>query len=240
MRLCGGFLAMKVLDVVVARRHAPPILLSQGKLPEDWSGRIRYAALLAQQTRYEDFDISVVSKSRTPPPARQQVLHHVLSFIVIPAVYYFVHTAEASLLLVIVSIYAVFEAGHTIIRPGSRTPLFNYPFIQPTLGAFWSKGWHAIILSPLLSLASQPAAATLAAFTFSGVWHAYAVMPMGGYALAWRVAAVFVMQGAGCLLEYAVWGRERTIPRRLFIWVWSLAWAGWALRAWKDRAAWGL
>jgi hypothetical protein len=247
VRLCYSFLAMKLLDIAVARRHAPPVLQSQGKLPIDWPARIRYALALTQETRYEDFDISVASRSRPLPPPAERTLHHVLCFVVVPALYFFVHTAEVNVLFVLVCIYAVFESGHSILRPGSRTPLFNYPFLQPTLGAFWSKGWHTIILSPLQSIAIEPASAlggrtagVLAAFAFSGLWHGYAVVPMGGLAYAWKIVAVFVMQGVGCLLEHAIWGRERTALRRIVIWAWSLGWGGWALRAWEDRAAWGL
>jgi hypothetical protein len=238
LRLPYGYLAMKVLDLVVARSNDPPILKDQGKLPTTFRDQLRYAFLLTQQTRYESFNISTTKPVKNPP----SIVQHLVIYATILLFNIFLPIPEVKVSFVLISIYTLFELGHSILRPNSISPLFNRPFLSPTLGHFWSRGWHSIILSPLNSLAFDPAsklggrpASVFAAFTLSGIWHGWAVIPVGGYALAWKVCMVFVMQAAWIMTEYAIWGREKPFVRRVAAWGWSIAWAGWALRSWEGR-----
>lgn len=174
--------------------------------------------------------------------------YHVGTYTVVALLNYLLpHLVEVKILAVLLTIVTVFELGHAVLRPSSRTPLFDAPFLAPTLTSFWRRRWHAILLSPLNSLAFEPfsraggrAAGVLAAFALSGAWHAWGVLPIGGTALAWKVWLVFAMSGVGCLLEWAIWAKNKTITRRAFAWAWSLGWAGWALRGWDERGKYGL
>jgi hypothetical protein len=243
LRLAAGFLAMKALDLGAVRAYRPPILRAQGRLPRTFAERLRYALHLVRETRYESFDISVAPAPH--PPASWK--YHLAQYGGTAALYVLFPVAEARVLALILFIYTLFEAGHTILRPDSRTPLFDRPFAAPGLAAFWRKGWHAILLSPLTSLAFEPfgraggrAAGVAAAFALSGAWHAWAVVPLGGPKLAVRVFAVFVSQAGWMSVERAVWGKRNTLVKRFAAWSWCLAWAGWALRGFDDRAAYWL
>lgn len=250
VRICAGYLAMKILDLCVARAYRPPKLLSMdGRMPTTPAERLHYTWRLGKETRYESFDISVVRSSSAPPPAQQSLnlTYHLATFSLVALLNHFLPVPEVKILVVLLSITTVFSLGHLVLRPSSRVPLFDTPFLAPTLGSFWRWRWHAIILSPLTSLAFDPCsrvsgriAGVLAAFGLSGLWHAWAVVPMGGYKVAGRVLIVFVMQGVGVLLEAAVWEKRKTMLRRVGVWVWSLGWAGWALRGWNLRGEYGL
>jgi hypothetical protein len=238
IRLPAGYLAMKVLDLAIMRRHDPPVLKDQGKLPTTFLGQLRYAILLTQQTRYESFNIATVQPRKSTTPWT----YHLYQYATVILLNIFLPIAEVRVLAVLLAIYTSFEIGHTILRPGSGTPLFNAPFYCPTLGSFWSKGWHSIILSPLMTLAYKPAerfggrsAGVLAAFALSGIWHGYAAVAVGGYIVAWRIVVVFIMQACGIMAEQVLWGRQRTLLRRICIWAWSLGWSGWALRSFEQR-----
>jgi hypothetical protein len=246
IRLCFGYCAMKTLDLGVARAYSPPILLAQGKLPVTFAGRLRYAWHLTRETRYESFSISVAPP---PQPASAKPSRPLLAaqYVVVGVLNLALPLPEVRVLGVLLTIYTVFELGHSIIRPDSRAPLFNNPVRAPGLAAFWRKHWHAIILSPLSSLAFEPfgklagrGAGVLAAFTISGAWHAWAVLPVGGAKLAVRVFAVFIAQAGWMSVEWAVWGKKETWLKRASAWAWCLAWSGWALRGWDSRAEYGL
>jgi hypothetical protein len=243
LRLCYGYLAMKALDLGAVRAHRPPVLRAQGRLPRTFAERLRYALHLVRETRYESFDISVAPPPRAPPSWR----YHAAQYAGVALLNAIAPLAEARALGVVLAIYTVFELGHRALRPDSRTTLFDRPLAAPGLGAFWRKGWHAILLSPLSSLAFRPfgtvggrGAGALAAFALSGAWHAWAVVPVGGTKLAGRVFAVFVAQAGWMSVEWALWGKQNTLVKRFAAWAWCLAWAGWALRGFDDRAAYWL
>jgi hypothetical protein len=240
MRLSCGYHAMKVLDLSFARATHPPVLRSLGRGPSTPSERTLYAYRLFKEMRYESFDIATVKPRKNRPNAT----YYATIYTLIPALHaLFPRQAELGILFVLLSIYTIFEGGHAILRPSSQAPLFEEPFLAPTLASFWSRRWHALILSPLSSLCFEPfskiggrPAGVLAAFILSGVWHAWAVMPLGKWKLAWRVVVVLVMQALGTMLEWGVWGKRKTWLRRVCACAWMLGWAGWVLRSYDDRA----
>jgi hypothetical protein len=261
LRICAGYLAMKTMDIAVARHRDPPRLLARkgedvvgvSDWPRDFFGRLRYACLLFQQTRYEDFTTSII-RPRPLVTRESNLLYYIATLTFFPLLAYVAPHPETKVFLVLLSIDTVFTLGHAILRPTSRTLLFDRPFLAPTLTDFWTRRWHDIIRSPLTSLAYAPAenffkplvprgvargAGLLAAFALSGAWHAWSVVPLGGNKLAFRVGMVFVGQGLGCILENVIWGRRETYLRRATAWAWGLGWAGWALRGWDNRADYG-
>jgi hypothetical protein len=254
VRICSGYLAMKTLDLCVARADNPPRLLDPPlELPQGLAGRMRYAWLLMQQTRYESFSISVI-RPRAAVSLKRFTSYYALLGIA-AGLQQGIPCPETTVLLVLASIETVFEIGHLIIRATSSSRLFDRPFLAPTLTDFWTRRWHAIIRSPLTSLAYKPtqrliqpyvssktakAAGLLAGFTLSGAWHAWAVVPLGGWRLAFRVGMVFVAQAIGSLAEISIWGRKETALRRGSAWIWGLTWASWAVRAWDGRTKYGL
>jgi hypothetical protein len=244
LRVGAGFNAMKVTDLCIGRVHNPPILLSQGGLPKSISGRLYHAYRLLKETRYESFNISTVR----PRQNTWNLPYHIGVYTIIPLLNYLLpHIAEVKILVVLLTTHTTFEAAHKIIRPSSRTPLFCEPLSAPDLTSFWRHHWHAMILSPVNTLAFDPLSrvagrslGVVGAFALSGAWHGWAVIPWDGYTLALKVGMMFVMQGVGCLLEWGIWGRRKTLAKRACAWVWALGWAGWALRGWKDRQQYGL
>jgi hypothetical protein len=65
----------------------------------------------------------------------------------------FLPIPEVKVSFVFLSIYALFELGHSIFRPDSIFLLFNRPFLSTTLGHLWSQGSYSLILSLLNLLA---------------------------------------------------------------------------------------
>jgi hypothetical protein len=85
------------------------------------------------------------------------VVHHTVIYTTLLLFNTFLLTSDVKVSFVLGSIDTLSELDHFMLWPTSISPLFNRPFLPPTLGHFWNRGWHFIILSLVSSLVFDPA-----------------------------------------------------------------------------------
>jgi hypothetical protein len=106
---------------------------------------------------------------------------------------------------------------HYLLLPISS--LLNRPFLLATLGHFLCRFWHCIILSTRLrwnpppSLPAGPLTSSTA-FTLSRIWHGWVDTLVGGYALAWELCLVFMMQAVWIMTGEAAREEGGGVQRR--------------------------
>lgn len=232
LRIPCFFYACKCWDLTVARVHKPPIPrngkdeLLYGLV--DWKAHIRYVWWLLTEFRYASFDIAVDESRRKSLPTSTAWTYGPLA--ILPLTYLF-PIAELKILSGLLGVQFGFEALHKVVHFGCPNAVFHQPFAARSLEEFWSCHWHHGAQSLLHSLGYVPArtlvgktlgrnagraAGVLAAFSLSGIWHAWsgAVLTRDEYAWTQSLGlwAVFMLQGIGLLVERSAlrdkkWGR---------------------------------
>lgn len=223
LRIPCFFFACKVWDLTVARAHRPPIP-RRGRDDvvyglTSWRPHVSYVWKLVTETRYASFDIAVDESRRAEKVVSASRVWTYGPLVVFPLTYLF-PVAELKVLSGLLGIQLGFEGLHTVLHPRCPNALFFQPWAARSFTEFWSVHWHQGAHPFLHSLGYVPvrhlfgrcfgetagrAAGVLAAFSLSGVWHAWcgAVMTRDEY--AWRQSlglwAVFMVQGLGILLE---------------------------------------
>ena len=243
IRNVAFFYACKILDLAVAHGRAPPTLLTGDrgtKKPASMAtttDRLWYAYLLLIETRYHAFDIAVIEKSRGPP----LTLCRHLAWTFGPAItagalcYLFPDITEIRVFFLLMSIHAGLETAHHLCHPFCPHPLFHKPLAASSFNEFWSTNWHAGAGSFLRSLAYEPGKrlggrplGVLAAFALSGIWHGWNAAPLSTrpWQTMWQVTLLFVMMGAGALVERKIWKVQGTLLQRIVVWTVAVGAAG--------------
>lgn len=258
LRSVGANIAMKALDLHFSRgtnfhpvydttgvpRRSDFVMPSYDPKTKQWSGIWRYARKLTTSLRYDDFDISVIKHVKfTHHPMRQAllsvaILGGIASTVGIPP-FMTIDSPVLSAFFFLLALHATFCGFHFI--PGFNVPLFEKHFLAAdNLSEFWTKHWHGLFTSPIKSLAFTPfkrmthsnAAGLCAAMAFSGLYHWFVVAGLEDDTASFRVFWFFALQGPGCIVDYAIWGRRKrqSILRRVFAWVVMLGLASWVVR----------
>lgn len=241
VRVASLFYALKLLDLALTKADEPPKLRNSNggdAVPE----HVKYVWLLLTEMRYRAFDVEAAHKGR--PSARvahRELASKMLPPVILTGVVYAFPIAETKCLLLLCLIQNGLEGVHTLLHPFCPYVLFYRPFVAATLGDFWTIHWHSSAVF-LQSLAYKPVRRLLgrpggivAAFALSGVWHAWAAMPLAeephAVKLGLQVWIFFMMLGVGTLLERLVWrDKQGGWLQRVLVWTWSLCWAGWCFR----------
>lgn len=230
LRIPCFFLACKLWDLTVARAHNPPI--PRGARDDvvygltSWRPHVSYVWKLLTETRYASFDIAVDESRRETVPAMRG-FWTCAPLLVLPLTY-LLPIAELKVLSGLLGIQLGLEGLHTLLHPRCPNALFLHPWAARSFAEFWSVRWHQGAQPFLYSLAYSPAskvfgsyfgenagraAGVLAAFSLSGIWHAWcgAVLTRDEY--AWNQAvglwAVFMVQGGGFLIERSLMGSKK-------------------------------
>lgn len=232
LRVPCFFYACKCWDLTVARAHKPPVPRSG----EDdvlygltsWRAHAGYVWRLLAEFRYASFDTAVDETRRESLRASTGWTYGPL--VILPLTYLF-PIAELKILSGLLGIQLGFEALHRVLHFRCPNAVFHQPFAAQSLEEFWSFRWHHEAQPFLYSLGYLPArrlfgqlfgqnvgrtAGVLAAFSLSGIWHAWsgAVLTLDEYARSQSLGlwAVFMLQGVGLLVERIAlrdekWGR---------------------------------
>lgn len=209
-----------------------------------WSGVWLYARKLTTSMRYDDFTISVIKRDKfTNHPMRQALLSVTvlagIAFTVGIPPWMTIDSSVVSAFFFLCALHATFCGFHFL--PGVHVPLFEKHFLAAdNLSEFWTKHWHGLFTSPIKSLAFTPvkkltgnsAAGLCAAMVFSGLYHWFVVEGLRDDTASSRVFWFFALQGPGCIIDHAIWGRRKvqSILRRAFAWFVMLGLASWVVR----------
>lgn len=255
LKVACFYFAAKSLDLAI-KCASPPTLVHNGTTQYSTSkpaplqtlnDRMRYVWLLATEMRFSSFDIAVKQKGRP------EVISHNpfddlwvwLPPVIIIALLQTFRSPETKALLLLVLIQGGLDALHAIVhrkRPSCTQPLFWKPFTASSFAEFWTTKWQGAAAPFLQSLGYKPAKrlggqplGVLAAFNITGIWHAWASVPIveaeGKPILAFKVWAMFMMWGVGILLERVVWGKNQGgTVQRILVWTISVATAAWCIR----------
>ncbi|KXL48987.1 hypothetical protein M433DRAFT_488079 [Acidomyces richmondensis BFW] len=215
--------------------------------------KMLYAWLLFTEMRYHSFDIAVTQPHRPSLSKQVKMEDNIKSYgplILIPILVFLFPTAETKAALLLLIIQFGLECAHTILHWKCPHHVFYQPFIATSISEFWTTHWQGCASAWLRSLAYSPvmkliapsfgpgvgrAAAIIATFSLSGLWHAWAVACVADDSWSWtlgfQVWAWFVSQGVACLLEqWMCEANNRGIIRWAVAWSYSLLGIGIAIR----------
>lgn len=251
-RLATGSLIMKCWDMFM-RRSQPPRLL---KPVPDWKHKrdvetpqpsaLWLSLRLMYEQRYVSFDIS---NQKLMASLRQggfvTYLKHLLLFIVLC---YAPSYSPIKALRLLDSIYLIWTCGAVVVDitiPYDREnsppppPLFQPLWTANSLENFWSRTWHSVFYSQIVSLGFKPAyaltksypIALLASFAVSGLYHVYGLSPVLGSYGSFCVFLFFIVNAIGIMVERVLFGKpsqtKHKTARLIFAWLWCLTAASW-------------
>ncbi|KAL1960704.1 hypothetical protein VTO42DRAFT_6534 [Malbranchea cinnamomea] len=155
------------------------------------------------------------------------------------------HNPTVLALQILLAIYVLWESLQLMLRYRTSPPLFGPIYKASSLGSFWSETWHSAFASPCRSLAYDPIRRTLpvygvpasfaraigivASFGLMGFFHVFALAPLLPVDALLRIAAFFLLNGIGAVIEGAVWGRRAHWGKTLLAWAFELAVATWTV-----------
>lgn len=250
IRVLAFFNAAKILDLTVARASSPPMRVEDNKpiLVQGSQRRLEYIWLLAAETRYHSFDISIYEPGREKPAKKIWTIGPTLTLPIL--LWLFPKRVELYVLLSLLIIQIGGETMHSVLDPSCTYPLFYQPLAANSVASFWRSHWHSAAASFLYTLGYRPArnsvskvfggsagkaAGVLGAFCVSGMWHGWAAAAL--VTTPWRTAggiwALFMTQGVACIVEGALPKEKRRggVVLRVIIWWISL----WGVAVWiKD------
>ena len=244
IRVVCFFYACKLLDLALVKAEESPVLLtrlvSAGKSEtiikveapmETWHDIATYIWLLLTEMRYHSFNIAVEQKKRPAVKDQPRDIVQPLAVMI-----FFTSSAVCTgitafkVLTVLVTIQTVFEAIHALLHPRCSYPLFYRTLTASSMGSFWTTHWHACAASFLQSLGYQPGRkfvgrwfGVLAAFNISGLWHAWASMPLVEdefmVLFGLQIWGLFMVMGLCCLAERWIWGeKQEGVVQRVVVW----------------------
>ncbi|KXH67652.1 acetyltransferase [Colletotrichum salicis] len=214
LRIPTFFYACKCWDLTIARARKPPV-------PRDgkdavvygltsWRPVASYVWRLASETRYASFDIAVDESKRKGIPKSAAWSYGPL--LVVPLTYLFPIT-ELKVMCGLLAIQYGLEGIHFIFHPRCPNELFFQPWAAESFSSFWAIHWHHGAQPFLQHLGYVPARAlftrlfgqdvgkatgVLAAFSLSGIWHAWCGVVLTLDEYAWTQAVglwgVFMVQ----------------------------------------------
>ena len=244
LRVVCFFYACKLLDLALVKAEVPPALLTtviSGKNSETitkveapmatWQDLAMYLWLLLTEMRYHSFDIAVEQKRRPALKNQPRDIVKPLSVtILFASSAAYTGITALKVLTVLVTIQTVFEAIHALLHPRCSYPLFYRTLTASSMGSFWTTHWHACAASFLQSLGYQPGRkfvgrwfGVLAAFNISGLWHAWASVPLVEdefvVLFGLQIWGLFMVMGLCCLAERWIWGeKQEGVVQRLVVW----------------------
>lgn len=185
--------------------------------------KLLYAWRLFTEMRYHSFDIAVSQSHRPSPSSPVNLEDNIKSYgplLLVPILVYLFPIAEMKAAFLLLIIQFGLECVHKFLHWHCPHPVFFQPFVATSISEFWTTHWQGCASTWLRSLAYKPvmkmiaplfgpsvgrAAAVMATFALSGLWHAWAVACVADDSWSWtlgfQVWAWFVSQGVGCLLE---------------------------------------
>lgn len=256
LRVSCFYFAAKISDLAI-RCSSPPTLIhdeatqysTENPAPlQILADRIKYVWLLATEMRFSSFDIAVKQKGR-PEYISHNPFNDIWAWlppVIILVLFQTFRTPETKALLLLVLIVGGLDALHAVVhrkRASCTQPLFWKPFTAASFAEFWTTKWQGAAAPFLQSLGYKPAKrvagqwlGVLAAFNITGIWHAWASVPIvepeGKPILAFKVWTMFMMWGVGILLERVVWGKNQGgLLQRIFVWTISVLTAAWCIRS---------
>ncbi|PGG97051.1 hypothetical protein AJ79_09365 [Helicocarpus griseus UAMH5409] len=186
------------------------------------------------------------SKSWQPQfSERTNFVLHSLAFAILQAFFPQSNPTVAAL-EVLLAIYIIWEFLQLILRYHNSSPLFGPLWTATSLSTFWSKTWHSAFASPCRSLAYEPlrfnlptrygvpvsiarAIGVIASFCLMGFFHAYGLKPLMPFDALARIYAFFFLNGVGCVIEDAIWGRKAHWGKTILAWAFELTIASWTV-----------
>ncbi|KAF4785542.1 hypothetical protein HER10_EVM0007316 [Colletotrichum scovillei] len=262
LRIPTFFYACKCWDLTGARVRKPPVP-RDGKEEvvyglTSWRPVASYVWRLGSETRYASFNIAVDESKRKNIP--KSAFWTYVPLLVVPLTYLFPIT-ELKIMCGLLAIQHGLEGIHFIFHPHCPNKLFFQPWAADSFSSFWAIHWHhgaqpflqhlgyvpaRALFTRLFGKNTGKAAGVLAAFSLSGVWHAWCgvVLTLDEYAWVQAVGlwTVFMVQGFGCLFERWLLQNEswRTGRRRQMLtalcWMASVESAAFWLRYGEARA----
>lgn len=233
LRVATFFASCKCWDLTVARASKPPLPLRDGPRATSayspvWraADHVRYVLTIFSSMRYASFDIAV-GKTAPPPQLSGSKMQRYGPLFALPLAYFF-PVAEMKVAAGLVCICFGLEVCHTVVHPRCPDPLFLQPFSASTIAEFWGVRWHQTAQSFLYTLGFSPAknvvgrilgadagraAGLLAAFSLSGLWHAWAGAVLTSPEFVWNQSVglwgIFMLEGVLVIVERTAFKSEK-------------------------------
>jgi hypothetical protein len=137
---------------------------------------------------------------------------------------------------VLFAIWIIWNFLYFFLKYRDSGPLFGPIYRSRNLSEFWTETWHNVYTSPTRTLGYRPirrlfgpAAGVMGGFGVMAIFHVWSFAPYVRPDGLFRIAMFFLANGAGCIVDYWIWGRKNTWLRMVLNWIYEVYWAQYAV-----------